>query len=135
MSKLNVSSLRKFSDNLRGLSKTLGIEVAQRAASEITALAQSTFAQSEDAYGVPWVPGFDGRDVTLRKSGALASTIRYVAIGTKLRVALGVAYAKYQIGKRPVFPTQDGVLPASYSRTLERVTQEVAQEALMRGVA
>jgi hypothetical protein len=134
VSALNVSSLRKFSENLRGLSKTLGIEVAQRAAGEITVLAQRTFSQSEDAYGVPWTPGFDGRDVTLRKSGVLASTIRYVAIGTKLRVALGVPYAKYQVGKRPVFPTQDGVLPATYSRTLERVTREVAAESLMRGV-
>lgn len=130
MSALNVSSLKSFSANLRGLSTTLGQKVAERAAKDITTLAQDSFAKSEDPFGVPWAPGFDGRDVTLRQSGSLSRTIRYVAIGTKLRVALGVSYAKYQVGKRPVFPTQGGLLPASYSRTLERVTQEVCAEAM-----
>ena len=135
MSALNVSSLKKFSENLRGLSRTLAVKVAATAADEITSLARDTFSQSADPYGVPWTPGFDGRDVTLRKSGALLSTIRYVAIGTKLRVALGVAYAKYQIGRRPVFPTQGGLLPKSYSATLERVTREVCAAALAEGRA
>lgn len=77
-----------------------------------------------------WVPAVDGRPVTLRKTGALAKFVYYVAIGAKLRVALGVGYAKYQIGKRPVFPRQGGVLPAAYVRTLEQVTAAEARGAL-----
>ena len=61
-----------------------------------------------------------------------ARQIRYVAIGTKLRVALGVAYAKFQIGRRPVFPTQGGTLPVEYSRTLQRTAVDVVRAEMGR---
>jgi hypothetical protein len=56
--------------------------------------------------------------------------LRYVANGTKLRVALTVPYAKYQVGKRPIFPTQGGPLPADYSRTLVSVSGQVCREEI-----
>ena len=66
-----------------------------------------------------------GQLVTLRKTGDLAKYVTYVAIGTRLRVALGVKYAKYQIGKRPVYPRQEQGLPESYVRALMRVAVDV----------
>jgi hypothetical protein len=50
--------------------------------------------------------------------------------GVKLglqRVALGVKYAKFQIGKRPIYP-RAGLLPAKYSEALRQITQEAAKE-------
>lgn len=125
-------SLAKFSADLRRLPRVVAQRVAEESAKKISALARTTFDASEDAYGVPWVPGADGGKVTLYRSGQLARRVHYVAIGTKLRVALGVPYAKYQIGKRPVFPRQGGALPIEYVRTLQRTAADVVRTE-MRG--
>src|SRR5271170_1529816 len=99
-------TLAQFSSDLRRLPRVVAHRVAEAAAPVVTTLAKASFAASETPYGVPWAPGEEGQRVTLQKSGDLAKYIRYVAIGAMLRVALGVRYAKYQVGKRPVFPTQ-----------------------------
>lgn len=122
-----MKSLAQFSSDIRRLPRVVGQKVAAAAADKITALAAATFNASEDAYGVPWAPGADGRKVTLRKTGALARRVLYVAIGTKLRVALGVPYAKYVIGKRPIYPRQGGALPPEYTATLQRVAVDVVR--------
>lgn len=121
-------SLSEFTKQLRTLPRRVAERVAEEVAPELTTVAHSTFLASEDAYGVPWAPRADGRKATLRKKGDLFDFLHYVAIGTKLRVALGVRYAKYQIGRRPVFPTQGGALPSSYIRTLQRVSVRVCRE-------
>lgn len=120
---MNVSSLHKFSQKLRELPRTVAKDVAFDAAPVITQFANESFERSEDPYGAPWAPGADGKKVTLRKTGKLKRFIHYVAIGTKLRVALGVKYAKYQIGKRPVYPKQGAPLPKKYSNALAEIVQ------------
>jgi hypothetical protein len=121
----NVSSIKKFSESLRALPKVVAAKVAEAAAPAITAAAVASFTASETPYGVGWDPGYDGSKVTLRRTGALAAYIRYVAIGTKLRVALGVPYAKYQIGRRPVFPAQGATLPQNYLDALKDASDRV----------
>jgi hypothetical protein len=121
-------SLSQFANDLRRLPTVLAHKVAAEAAPVITALAKESFDGSQTPYGVPWAPGAEGQKVTLHKSGALEGQIQYVAIGTKLRVALGVRYAKYQIGKRPVFPRQSAQLPANYVRALERLAVRVVRQ-------
>ena len=93
-------------------------------------MAKETFDASENAYGVTWEPGAEGDKVTLQKSGALARGVHYVGIGTKLRVVLSVPYAKYQIGKRPVFPSQGAELPTAYQKKLTEIAQKVITEEL-----
>lgn len=124
------SSLKKFAEDLRRLPRVVAQKVAERAAPALTALAQRTFDAGENPYGVPWASGKKGQRVSLRRSGALFKFIRYVAIGTKLRVALGVPYAKYQVGKRPIFPRQDTTLPDEYAQTLERTAVQVVKEEI-----
>ena len=58
------------------------------------------------------------------------SDSKYVAIGSLLRVALGVAYAKYQVGKRPVFPKQGKPLPQPYVEALQRIAVRVVREEM-----
>jgi hypothetical protein len=128
----SIQSLRQFSADLRRLPLVVAQKVAAQAAPALTRVAKATFDAGEDPYGVNWVPGADGQKVTLRKSGALERFIHYVAIGTKLRVALGVRYAKYQIGKRPVFPRQGAPLPADYVRTLQRTAVDVVRSEIGR---
>lgn len=124
---MSIASLSKFTADLRRLPRVVAQKVAAAAAPAITSLALATFDAGENAYGSTWAPGEQGQKVTLRKSGALERAVHYVAIGTKLRVALGVPYAKYQIGKRPVFPSQGGVLPVDYVRALQRVAVDVCR--------
>lgn len=108
------------------------MKVAAEAAPVLTELAAKTFNASQTPDGAAWPAGKKGQTVTLRKSGALFRYIKYVAIGTRLRVALGVPYAKYQIGKRPVFPRQDTNLPDSYVQALQRTAVRVVKEELLR---
>ncbi len=128
----NIASLAKFSADLRRLPTVVAQKIAAAAAPALTAEARTTFDAGEDAYGGSWVPREDGTRATLKKSGALASKIHYIAIGTKLRVALGVAYAKYVIGRRPVFPKQGGALPVAYSDVLKRTAVTVCKAELGR---
>ncbi len=126
----SLESLKRFTAGLSALPKVLGAKVAAASAPKISSAASSTFAASQDPYGIPWAPGEAGKPVTLRKTGALAREVRYVAIGTKIRVVLGVPYAKYQIGKRPVFPRQGGALPLPYVRALEEAAVSTIREEL-----
>lgn len=128
-----IASLHAFSAGLRKLaSQETAIKVAAAAAPALTAAIQATFNAGEDAYGIGWVPKEDGTRATLKKSGALASKLHYVAIGTKLRVALGVRYAKYVVGKRPVTPRQGDPLPAAYSEAIARAAVAVCKAELGR---
>lgn len=110
----------------------IAIKITEAAAPVLTAIAMETFDAGESPYGDSWKPGEKGQKITMRKTGDLARYIRYVAIGTKLRVALGVKYAKYQIGRRPVFPRQGGDLPQPYVEALQRVAVRVVKEELNR---
>lgn len=129
---MNFRSLSEFTSHLRRLPRVVAQMVAKEVAPELTKAAEKTFAASEDAYGNPWAPGHEGRRVTLRKSGKMFSRLYYVANGTKLRVALGVPYAKYQIGRRPVFPRQGGSLPLGYVSALQRVSVAVVRREMPR---
>jgi hypothetical protein len=126
----DLSTLKSFTASLRELPRTLAIQVAAEAAPALTEAARATFDAGEDAYGVSWMPSASGQSVTLKKSGALAQGIQYVAIGTKLRVKLPVSYAKYQLGRRPAFPRQGEPLPASYVAALKAATDRVIHAAL-----
>jgi len=125
--KVPIGMIGVLERNLRLLPRTLGARVARAAAQQLTDLGRATFRQSQNAYGDPWEPGAEGQTVTLRKSGLLASTIAYVATGTRLRAHLGPAYAKYQVGKRPVFPRFGAELPIKYSSVIHaRAAAEIA---------
>jgi hypothetical protein len=126
----DLSSLSRFSAALRRLPTVVAQRVAEQAAPALTDAALSTFNASQDPFGTPWDAGADGQRVTLRRTGALAKYIRYVAIGTKLRVSLGVSYAKYKVAKRPIFPKQGEPLPVAYVDVLRRVAADVCREEL-----
>lgn len=128
---MSIASLRKFSSDLRRLPKVVGVRVANEAAPAITALAKKSFDSSQTPYGIPWAPStITGDTVKMHKTGSLERRVVYVAIGDKLRVVLGVPYAKYQIGRRPIFPRQDGALPPDYSRTLQRIAVAIVRQEL-----
>lgn len=124
---MSAASIKRFAASLRELPRVVAIKVATAAAPALSEAARTTFGSGEDAYGAPWIPKVDGSAATLVDTGALAQGIQYVATGTKLRVRLGVDYAKYQLGKRPAFPRASAALPASYLEALTETTQSVIE--------
>ena len=128
MIKGDIQSLRNFTAKLRELPRVVAQKVAAAAAPALTAAANATFNAGENAFGETWSPGVDGTHITLKKSGSLARGIHYVATGTKLRVKLGVRYARYQLGRRPAFPRQGDQLPTSYVKALTDATNAVLSE-------
>ncbi len=125
-----MSSLQDFAAKLRTLPRVVAIKVAAAAAPALTSAMQATFNAGDDAYGVGWAPGSEGQRITLKKSGNLAKYVHFVSVGTKLRVALGVKYARFQIGKRPITPRQGEPLPKAYLDALETATQSVIGQVL-----
>ena len=132
---VNVSTLKKFSASLRELPRVLAHRVAEQAAPALTDAALRTFDAGQNPWGISWDPGVDGQKVTLVKTSALRNTLRYVAIGTRLRVVLAVPYAKYQVGKRPVTPRQGSTLPVEYIKALESAVYTVANAELGKAAA
>jgi hypothetical protein len=129
----SIASLAKLQSDLRRIaSQGTAIKVASASASQLTALVKETFDAGENPYGLNWAPGADGQKVTLRKSGALANGLVYVATGTKLRIRLAVKYAKYQVGKRRVAPSQGEPLPIAYVRALSRTAVAVCRAEMGR---
>jgi hypothetical protein len=127
----DIGKLRALEQSIRTLPRVVGAKVATASASTITDLARGTFNAGENAYGDSWAPAADGQKVTLRKSGALAGGVAFVASGTRLRARLGPSYAKYQLGKRPIFPR--GKLPISYVEAIRRNTNAVIRAELKGG--
>lgn len=125
---MSADTLKKFAAKLRELPRVVAIEVATASAPAITAASIETFMSGEDAYGVMWAPKEDGTRATLVDSGALSRRLAYVATGTKIRCKLGVQYAKYQLGKRPVFPRAGALLPRSYTDAIAEVTASVIKK-------
>ena len=127
-----LANMRDFAKRMRALPATVAIKVAAAAAPVLTELVQATFAASETPYGLGWTTGDDGQVVTLHKSGRLAQSVAYVAIGTRLRMKLGTSYAKYQVGRRPIAPRQGAPLPASYAAALAKAASDVIRTELGR---
>jgi hypothetical protein len=125
----DIGKLRRLEQSLRELPRVVGQKVATASARTITSLAHATFDAGENAYGDTWAPGAHGQRVTLRKSGRLAS-FAFVAVGTRLRARLGPKYAKFQVGRRPVFPRQGARLPTSYVDALRLAAAEVIRAEL-----
>lgn len=126
---MSTETIRRFGRKLEELPVLLAQNVATASAEKISELGRQTFEQGQDAYGTPWAPGADGKPVDLEESGALKARLSYKATGRKIRSELGVNYAKFQIGKRNVYP-RDGALPPAYVETLTETTQNEARKAL-----
>lgn len=126
----SLETLKNLASAMARLPRVVALKVTEAAAAPITALVTSTFDAGETPYGISWEPGVDGRVVTLRKSGALARGLVYVASGRSLRMRLPVAYAKYQVGRRRVAPAQGSALPKNYSTAIATAASKVITKEL-----
>ena len=126
----DVSKLRALEKSIRELPRVVALKVAEKSAAIITSMAEATFGAGENAYGDTWEPGYRGAKVTLRDTGALAAGVKYTAIGTKLRAVLGPRYAKYQVGRRPIFPRNGARLPSAYADAIQKNAAEIIRDEM-----
>jgi hypothetical protein len=120
----NPAKLRDIARNLGEMPQVVRNRVAARAAEAITDLALSSFDAGQTPFGDAWAPGDDGRDVDLYKSGALRGSLRFVASGSRVRCAMGVKHARYQVGKRRVLPAPGQTMPDSWRAACAAITAE-----------
>lgn len=113
-----ISSIHNFSQRLKKVAITSATRIAEKAAPLLTEEGRRTFDIRQAPSGMPWPPGKKPEDGDLVQSGKLRKWIVYRAYGRTVKVALGVPYAKYQIGKRPVYPKRHVTLPDRYQAIL-----------------
>lgn len=90
-------------------------------------------AADTDAFGGAWLPTKNGQPLKFNKRADLLNVTHYVAIGTRIRVRLSVAWAKFQIGRRPITPKQNESLPDAYRKALVETTREQGKAELEGG--
>lgn len=130
----DVNKIRAIEKAFLRFPKVAARILTKRVASKITALGRATFNAGQNAYGDEWEPLADGSPATLVRSGALAKGVEYVANGRLLRARLGPRYAKYVIGKRPIFPQKKAKLPPSYNAAIRETLPSVIVDMLKGGV-
>jgi len=125
----NISKLRDLGKRLKDLPVALAQSVAQAVAPALTGQAQADFASGLTAYGEARPVGVHGNALSLVRSGITEGSIRFVAIGTRVRVAFGTPYAKYLVGKYRILPV--GALPVAWSELIAKI----ARDELAKGMA
>jgi hypothetical protein len=128
----NPQRLRDLGRNLGDLPQVARNRIASRVAPAITELALASFDRGETPFGDAWSLGYDGRDVDLVRSGAMRGTLRFVAIGSRVRCVIGVKWAKFQVGRRRVLPAPGQTMPASWRDVAARISREEIALALPR---
>lgn len=126
----NPQTLRNIAKNIGDVPQVVRIRIAARAAGAITDLALGSFDAGVTPFGDAWAPGSEGQDVDLYESGALRATLRFVAIGGRVRCVMGVKYARFQVGKRRVLPAPGQTMPQNWRDAIAAISREEIPRAL-----
>lgn len=125
----DLSTVRGLKKRLQSLPVTIAHDVAQRAAPAMTDETRTAFDAGRSVYGEPRPRSeVDGTPLTLVRTGAIKSTLRFVSSGRITRCVLGPRsetsgqyYGKYLIGRYGVLP--NGPLPAGWSQRLAEIVK------------
>jgi phage gpG-like protein len=111
------NAVARLAEFQRRIGKMVGTgpAVAQRAAPRLLGLTQAGFDSQSDPYGAAWRPAKRNYGhPLLQRTGALRGGITVSPEGSKVRVTLGVTYARYHITTgRGILP-QRGKLPEGW---------------------
>jgi hypothetical protein len=120
-----LDTIAKFRAKVRALPLTLRAEVAKAGEVAITALLRDDFAAERTAYGTQRPLSVHSDKLSIVKSGATKRDLKFVAIGSILRVHLGQRYDRYLIGKYKVLPIS--TIPAKWQEALMRVVDDAVK--------
>lgn len=111
-------TIKNLNRKLQSIGPKTAAYVAQEVAPLLSAEGLRTFDQQTAPSGWKWPPGKKPGDGDLVRDGSLRRFVRYRAYGSKVAVRIGVSYAIYQIGKRPVYPFQTLRLTPAYEKAI-----------------
>lgn len=115
------AALLGLKGTLKKLPLTMAVDVASRAGPALTDLAQDANAGKRGVYGDPYPTGVDGQQLTLRRTGAVAGSLEFLASGTQVRARLPEKYARYLVGKYNILP--NGALPDGWRVRLNGIVR------------
>ena len=120
----NVGDLKSLGARLRGFSTSMVYEVAKQSAPILTRNAVATYNQRRGVYGESFgASKVTGQPLTLKRTGSAYRSVRFEAIGTKIRCVLGRRYTKFLIGKFKILPM--GRLPVNWTRDMREIVKGV----------
>lgn len=99
------------------------IQIASEGSSALTGQTQGFFRAGKTVYGDSRPAGKSG-PLSLYRTGATARMLQFVAIGTRLRAALGTEYARYLI-RYGILPNSRAAIPVSFRRALDEIAARV----------
>jgi hypothetical protein len=132
--KINKPTIQTLQKKLKRLPVTVAVAVASRATPEMTTRTQQSFTSNRTVYGDARPNGEDGKPLTLRKSGATETSLRFVNEGSRIRCQLGprnkkgVQYGRFLIGKYEILPNKK--LPLQWSQALARISETTIKEEM-----
>jgi hypothetical protein len=124
----NPQRLAELARKLKAIPVRVAQDVAARVAPTITGKAQAAFAAGQTVYGDARPTGVRGNVLDLFETGATASRLKFVAVGTVVRCVLPTRHAKYLIGKYRILPM--GRLPVSWSQAIGETTRDEIAKGL-----
>lgn len=121
----NVNDLSKLSKRLKGVPLVVVHDVANRAAPTISEKARNAFTAGVTVYGNPRPRSVDNEPLSLYKTGATFSKLRFTVTGTIIRCDISHAgrHAKYLIGKYRILPM--GRMPVAWTQAIRQIVQSV----------
>lgn len=124
--------MRALQQRLLKASGALNV-VAERVAPKFEELTKQTFATQTDPYGVGWKPLKRPDHQPLVKSGKMLRSFGFRPFGPKVKIDIGVFYARYHISTgRGTLPLK-GRLPSSWRATIEAETRPAVHALLVEG--
>lgn len=127
----DVRSLQALKRNLKALPITISARIAARAAPVISGLAGDGFDSGATVYGAARPQSVDGKELSLKRSGATRDALQFIATGRDIRTARLPRYAKYLIGRYDILP--NGPLPMGWRARLAGISTEVIDAAVKEG--
>ena len=124
-------SLGAVASTIRRLPVRAAIAVAATAAPALTTQMRGEFDSGQTAYGDARPEGVAG-PVSLVRTGDLRRLLRFAATGTRLRVVLGLRYARFMIGRFKILPGGRGAIPTAWKRTIDGITRDAIGKELGR---
>lgn len=118
----DLGKLRAMRERIARAPITVAYDVAMRAAPAMTALTREAYDAGRTVYGDRRPAGAGGKALTLKRTGDAERGLRFVAVGTIVRVVLAQKYVKYLIGKYQILP--NGRLPVAWDEKLRELLAE-----------
>ncbi len=121
------AAMRGLIGKLKNFPMTLAAEVAGKAAPDLTGLTQQAFSSHRSVYGEARpVSKVTGEPLSLVASGDTERSLRFIAVGTRVRAALSEKYQRYLI-RYGILP--NGAIPAGWREHLDGLVKKAQPPA------